>query len=184
MSSLNNRYLKDSTVFRRLQMALVHLLIRLRDEQRKKQLVKEQQPQEAKAQQTKGKSEEDLHRLKQDDNEQKTEQQAQMDREVGDHHRLPGRFSCINTLCAVRMTFFLEFKKEKAKFQAQEDAERQRQDRELQTQQEEEERQLRKKVSLKRKTDMTYITALLSLHSEFSQVHWGVLCFCRELRRS
>lgn len=150
-------------------MALVHLLIQLRDEQWKKRLVQEQQPQpqpqEVKAQQTKGKSEEDLHRLKQDGDKQKKEQQAQMDREVWDHYRLPGRFSCINTMCAVRMTFFGELQKEKAKFQAQEDAERQRQDRELQTQQEEEERQLRKKVLLKREawhTLLLYYT-LLSL---------------------
>lgn len=83
MSLLNDLYLKDSIVLRRLQVASVHLLIQLRDEQRKKRLVQEQpQPQEAKAQQTKGKSEEDLHRLKQDNDKQKNEQQAQMDREV------------------------------------------------------------------------------------------------------
>ncbi|XP_068571898.1 MAP7 domain-containing protein 2a isoform X3 [Cebidichthys violaceus] len=96
---------------------------RYREEQLKKQLAQERQQQEAKTQQLKekGKHEEDLNKLKQEEDKRKKEEQekelqSQMDKE-----------------------------KEKAQVQAQEDAERQRQDRELQAQQEEEERQLRKK---------------------------------------
>ncbi|XP_034406355.1 MAP7 domain-containing protein 2a [Cyclopterus lumpus] len=94
-----------------------------REEQLKKQLAQERRQQEAKTQQLKekGKHQEDLNRLKQEEDKRKKEEQekllqSQMDKE-----------------------------KEKAQVQAQEDADRQRQDRELQAQQEEEERQLRKK---------------------------------------
>ncbi|XP_074467278.1 MAP7 domain-containing protein 2a isoform X6 [Sebastes fasciatus] len=96
---------------------------RLREEQLRKQLEQEQRQQKVKAQEVKekGKHEEDLHHLKQEEDKRKKEEQ---ERELQTH---------------------MDKEKEKAQVQAQEDAERQRQDRELQMQQEEEERQLRKK---------------------------------------
>lgn len=156
-------------------MASMHLPIRLREEELRKQLAQEKQQQEAKAQQVKdkGKTEEGLHKLKQEEDKRKKEQQTQVDIEVRGHYKVPGSFCfcCLNTVSTIGFRFLVsscEFQvaycvkyvfsslfeqKEKARFQSQEDAERQRQDRELQTQQEEEERQLRKKVILKRKTD-------------------------------
>lgn len=85
----------------------MHLPIRLKEEQLRKQLAQEQRQQEAKAQpvKEKAKNEEDPHRLKQEDDKRKKEEQEkelqiQVDKEVGDHCKVvQGSCFCLIAVC-------------------------------------------------------------------------------------
>lgn len=71
------------------------LLIRLKEEQLKKQQEQHQRESETGQAKEKGKNEEDAHKMKQEEDKQKKEEQekelqTQIDKEVGDHYKVSG----------------------------------------------------------------------------------------------